>query len=513
MNATKEERPRQRASVNAATPLGEDSWPDFGNRDPLTRYPWPAVAMLGITILAIVPGWWLEQTVATVTTRSVVVETSATREQRANERVPASENNAPASAVTEATRTSTLAIERSTKAADAELQSPVANVVSALPTVPETSSRQVRSPLSSSPQFAILPASSLASKTAAFSPIGNTHRDREPMQPPEIATLQPEHEQPPEIASPADIFSREYESLTGSVESATTDVAANSPSTVSPIDQVDVHRQSLHETYRRAERLESLARLADARTRSGFELAARGAPFAARREFIAALRIVAQGLDTEDKTKRHSEALAAGLRALEQADDFLPGVGQLEAELDVARIAEGHQTDVLRGADLPTVTPLAALQAYLTTAQQHLGESVRGEIAGSMALRGLGKLYEQLDNQEGVNVQAAQAKAIVFYQAAILAAHANHLAANDLGVLLARNGRWEQARAALRHAASLAPSTTIVRNLAVVCERLGDAPAAAYYYQLVRQFDNGSTADRPIRWVDQEAFTRQGEMR
>jgi hypothetical protein len=53
----------------------------------------------------------------------------------------------------------------------------------------------------------------------------------------------------------------------------------------------------------RSEQLEAIAREADRHTRHGFELAGRGAFFAARSEFIAALRLVAQGLDTDGQTK------------------------------------------------------------------------------------------------------------------------------------------------------------------------------------------------------------------
>ena len=54
----------------------------------------------------------------------------------------------------------------------------------------------------------------------------------------------------------------------------------------------------------RSEQLEQVAQQADRQTRHGFELAGRGAYFAARSEFIGALRLVAEGLDTEQKTRR-----------------------------------------------------------------------------------------------------------------------------------------------------------------------------------------------------------------
>ncbi len=49
----------------------------------------------------------------------------------------------------------------------------------------------------------------------------------------------------------------------------------------------------------RSEQMEQIARQADRQTRHGLELAGRGAYFAARSEFFAALRLIAEGLDAE----------------------------------------------------------------------------------------------------------------------------------------------------------------------------------------------------------------------
>ena len=60
----------------------------------------------------------------------------------------------------------------------------------------------------------------------------------------------------------------------------------------------------------RSEAMEMIARQADDKIREGTNLAERGACFAARANFVAALRILAQGLDNDDGTARHSQALA-----------------------------------------------------------------------------------------------------------------------------------------------------------------------------------------------------------
>ena len=54
----------------------------------------------------------------------------------------------------------------------------------------------------------------------------------------------------------------------------------------------------------------------------GFDLATRGAVMAARREFIEGLRNIALQLDKDGETRHFTHALACGLAALDEADDF-----------------------------------------------------------------------------------------------------------------------------------------------------------------------------------------------
>ena len=56
----------------------------------------------------------------------------------------------------------------------------------------------------------------------------------------------------------------------------------------------------------------------------GYDLAQRGALFAAQTEFVQVLRRVAQAKDAASRSDEHSRALAAGLRALDEAEDFVP---------------------------------------------------------------------------------------------------------------------------------------------------------------------------------------------
>jgi len=262
--------------------------------------------------------------------------------------------------------------------------------------------------------------------------------------------------------------------------------------------------------------LERIARQADQQTRKGFELAGHRAYFAARARFIAALRLMAQGLDMEHQTKAHSHALAAGLRAMKEAEDFLPAPGELEADLDIPAIVAGHQTPVLKGMADETLPPYSALRCYLTFAQEQLAAAGGREVASSMALHGLGKLHAALAQDRAAPIRACEPKAVACFQAALLVFPRNFMAANDLAVLLARREDYEHARALLEHSLSICPQSTGWHNLAVVYERLGLVDlarraerVAQVWHQAELARRGGQPAGYPrIQWVDPATFAR-----
>ena len=267
----------------------------------------------------------------------------------------------------------------------------------------------------------------------------------------------------------------------------------------------------------RSEQLEGIARQADRQTCHGFELAGRGAFFAARAEFIAALRLLAQGLDAEQQTALHSQSLAAGLTAMKEAEDFLPKGAHVEADLDLAAIIGSHRTPVLKDADPKALTPLLALQCYFTFAQEQLAAAVGHEVAGSMALRGLGKLHTSAAGNKALHVRAGEPKAVAFFQAALLACAQNYMAANDLGVLLAQCGNYAQARGALEHSLSICPQSTGWHNLAVVYQRLGQvelARRAEWQAEVARRAEaarapaSQGPSPQSVRWVDPQTFAQ-----
>ncbi|MEM9351540.1 MAG: tetratricopeptide repeat protein [Planctomycetota bacterium] len=212
--------------------------------------------------------------------------------------------------------------------------------------------------------------------------------------------------------------------------------------------------------------------LAEASVQRGYAFAKRGAYFTAEREFIEALKLVTRQKDLQSSRSSRSEALSAGLRALDEAEDFFPGGMQVQAELDLASIRASHLTKL----DEPLEDQTQAqhvLDLYLRYAQVQLGAAVSGEPAGSMALHALGKLQSQLGRVEPARNPIAAERAAALQQAALLARSDNYLAAHELGLLLAEAGRLQRAEALLAGVAADQPNAVVLRNLAAVQRKRG----------------------------------------
>jgi tetratricopeptide (TPR) repeat protein len=266
----------------------------------------------------------------------------------------------------------------------------------------------------------------------------------------------------------------------------------------------------------RSAQLEQVARQADQQTRHGLELAGRGACFAARSEFIAALRLIAECLDTEQKSNAHGRALAAALTAMKEAEDFLPGGSRSEAELDLPGIIAAHATPALKGG-ATNVTSMTAMNRYFTFAQEQFAAAAGHELAGSMALHALGKMHAALAIKKNSLAAAAEPKAMAFYQAAIMVYPGNFLSANDLGVLLARCGNYADARKMLEYSFALSQQSATSQNLAEVYRQLGQAALAdraarqaamLQQLELARRRTSLGSASDVVRWVDPQTFSK-----
>jgi tetratricopeptide (TPR) repeat protein len=264
----------------------------------------------------------------------------------------------------------------------------------------------------------------------------------------------------------------------------------------------------------------AIAQRAEEMARRGYDLAQRGGLYSARAKFTESLRVLAEALDAQRQTTAHTQSLAAGLRALEEVDDFVPRGVQFEADMNLPLIVDAHRTPVLKNRPLDGMTPLTAQRVYLTFAQEQLAAAGGDQSVASLALHGLGKICITPAQMNGPQVRIAEAKAVVYFQAAVLIEPRNFLSANELGVLLAKFGRLEDARHAIEQSVANSNSPTAWQNLAVVNERLGDQQKAAICRQRIetaivqsRQAGtNNGGSQYMVRWVDPETFAQSNSM-
>jgi tetratricopeptide (TPR) repeat protein len=253
--------------------------------------------------------------------------------------------------------------------------------------------------------------------------------------------------------------------------------------------------------------LAAALRQADEHVRHGISLTERNALYLARSEFLAALQLVAQANDAQQSVQFYSDALSAGLTALDESDDFVRP-RRVGKKLDIQRTIAGHKTPILKQEDPKRLSPAAAAKRYQTYAQEQLGAAAGREPSGSRALFGLGKLAVALGQGSPAAQQRARTEATVFYQAALLADSMNGRAANELGVLLARSGEFARARDLLVHSVRLNPHPSTHRNLAAVYAKLGQASLAEQAVsQAVALERAGHRRSGPaVQWLDPATF-------
>lgn len=216
----------------------------------------------------------------------------------------------------------------------------------------------------------------------------------------------------------------------------------------------------------------TVLRQADEHNRRGASSAAKGAWFTARTEFVEALRCVAAAADARAGRTDHTVAFQAGLTATTEAEAFTSrGAAQ---PLDLETLRRTHRTSAFLPPPARGASAVALHDAYLTFAKEQLAAAAMGYETGSVALHGLGKVHAAA----GTTIADARAKARTFYEAALVVAPANFLAANDLAVLLAEDGRLEQARDCLHAGLRQSSQPAMWNNLAAVHDRLGQPQLA-----------------------------------
>ena len=276
---------------------------------------------------------------------------------------------------------------------------------------------------------------------------------------------------------------------------------ATSPSDLTPVAEQQLSQLRLPAPI--AERGRRLLQQANS-------MANRGALYAARREFVRIMRTITQSLDSQLGQQYHTRALIAGVRALEEADDFaLATRNNIEDDVHLESFVKGHKTPVLKGKDLDRMTPLIAIQQYYEFAKEQLTIAGGRFPLSSEVLYSIGRAESFIGQQQGK--ESGAPKSLAFFYAALATNPANARASNELGVMLAQRGRLVEAASVIHHGVQMGGSPTTVNNLAKIYEQLGDPRAAEMrtHAQRLAASPQG-TAYQSVSWVTPAQFARMG---
>jgi tetratricopeptide (TPR) repeat protein len=251
------------------------------------------------------------------------------------------------------------------------------------------------------------------------------------------------------------------------------------------------------------------AQLASNHINYGKTLARKGATFSARNEFVNALLVVSQSFDMQAGCKEYTEALACGMRVLDEADDFFASNGLSNIQTDVSAIVDTHLSRLLTKEQAAEMTRAEAMQTYYSYARSQLRRAcgIGQNWVASEAFYSLGRLHGLSGQTNLANQSKDYAKSIVLHFAAMDACTQNFASANELGVLLATSGQLKEARELLIRSVTLNPQAESWQNLATVHERMGESSLALLARNeagLIRGSVEQAAASRLIRWVDSQ---------
>jgi tetratricopeptide (TPR) repeat protein len=256
-----------------------------------------------------------------------------------------------------------------------------------------------------------------------------------------------------------------------------------------------------------------VCRKAEDKIRRASELSQRGALFASRNELLSVLEMIAEAKDEKHGAPRRAVALAAGLRALEEAGDFANRSASSPPSEGMEVILASHRTPVAKSPQAASLTPGQLADLYFRYAQVQLGAAVANEPAGSMALHALGKLYSQFAAIEPGTFPQADRRAFALQQAALLARPDNYLAEHELGVLLAESGHWDEAERTLVRVAQRRNNPVVLRNLARVQRQSGRIAYAEANERQATALAANSPAlmQGPVAWMTPQQFVQAGQ--
>lgn len=246
----------------------------------------------------------------------------------------------------------------------------------------------------------------------------------------------------------------------------------------------------------------------------GKSLARRSALEAATEELFSALHVLAQANDRQTQSNQYTSALRAGVTAMKEAQDFMVADPQRQIRMHIDHIIETHETRLIGQTRARHLTATQAMQEYFEFAGQQLGLSGGQNVVAAEALYCLGKLTSIRSMADPNPLNFDLAKAVIYHRASMGADPQNHRSANELGVLLAREGRLSAAEAWLKKSLMISPAAQSWGNLAKVHQRKGTpkdldlAVKASREHELAMHNESIGLAANQIRWIEPVEFIR-----
>lgn len=250
----------------------------------------------------------------------------------------------------------------------------------------------------------------------------------------------------------------------------------------------------------------ALVRQAEEHNRRGLAWASKGAVFTARKEFQAALLAVAAALDIQEAMQRHRTALASGLNALTELEDFAALERVALGPSDLATTVAGHTSQVVSVEAAVEMTAATLRELYTEFAVERLAFAAASP-TGSVALHRLGKASLAGGS---TSAPATRVKARAFLEAALRIDANNFPAANDLAVHLAEDGYYDRALSLLRDGLARSPQPALWTNLAAIHDLRGEAQLAQAARLEARSLAGRGAAGvvpmHNVAWVDARTF-------
>ena len=235
-------------------------------------------------------------------------------------------------------------------------------------------------------------------------------------------------------------------------------------------------------------------------------MAERGAIYAARARLIACLRRVARLRDAQADVDTHSTALAAAFLAMDEANDFDDQGTQYQADLLTRNYIAGHQTPVLKNS--PTPSAVRARNAYYLFARKKLIEAAGAQKISAELLYALGRVESELTKQMRDSHQRRAPRELPLFEAAVAVNPSHHIAANELGVALARTGDYRRATIAFKHSVQIRSTPEALANLEFVARQIGDQEATANARQQLAGTSMKQSMLPEVSVVSLEAFNQ-----